>query len=84
MEISTFLPCDFSRQKKIAIIAGRGAYPILLYDRMQCHGLDVYLVVPDGETDERLISRFSGSKFIKISIGQIGKLLSFIKSNGIG
>lgn len=83
MEISTFLPRNFSRQKKIAIIAGRGIYPILLYDRMQRHELDVYLVVPDGETDGGLISRFSGGKFIKISIGQIGKLLSFIESNGI-
>ncbi|MDR1255481.1 MAG: UDP-2,3-diacylglucosamine diphosphatase LpxI [Puniceicoccales bacterium] len=84
MEFSAFLPQNFSKQAKIAIIAGRGSYPALLCDRIAGHGLDTYLIALDGETGEDLISQFSDDKFTKISIGQIGKLLSFVKNNGIG
>jgi DUF1009 family protein len=83
MALSAFLPRDFSEQKKIAIIAGRGAYPSLLHGRMRKHNLDVHLVALNGETGEDLIAKFSDQKLIKISVGEIGKLLSFIERNAI-
>lgn len=84
MELSKFLPGDFSKRKKIAIIAGRGSYPILLWSRMQRHNLDVSLIALGGETEEGLISEFPRDRHVKISIGQIGKLLSFVKNREIG
>ncbi|MDR2720921.1 MAG: UDP-2,3-diacylglucosamine diphosphatase LpxI [Puniceicoccales bacterium] len=83
MALSAFLPYDFSERKRIAMIAGRGLYPLLLSDRMQKCGLDVCLVALSGEASEELVAKFSDRKVSKMSIGRIGKLLSFIENNSI-
>ncbi|MDR2436132.1 MAG: UDP-2,3-diacylglucosamine diphosphatase LpxI [Puniceicoccales bacterium] len=83
MALSAFLPHDFSEQRRIAIIAGRGLYPSLLCNRMQKHGLDVYLVALEGETSGELVAKFPDGKVGKMPVGKIGKLLSFLGRNAI-
>lgn len=79
---SKFLPQDFSSNARLGIIAGRGIYPVLLSKRIK-QVMDPYLVALDDETDQELYDQTDNKKKIKIGIGQIGKLLSFLKKNEI-
>lgn len=79
---SRFLPENFSSNSKLAIIAGRGRYPIILAERIN-QILSPYLVALDDETDQSLYKQIDDRKKIKIGIGKIGSLLSFLKKNSI-
>lgn len=82
MDSSKFLPNEFSYDSKLAIIAGRGIYPQILFDRAK-NFANIYLIALNDETEPVLRDYVQNDKKININIGQIGQLLSFIKKNAI-
>ncbi len=82
VKFSRFLPTDFSTQSRLAIIAGRGIYPIILMKRAK-KVISPYLIAFNDETEQSLYESIDSDKKIKIEIGQITKLLSFLKKCNI-
>ncbi len=82
LNLSRFLPNDFSMRSRLAIISGRGIYPEILFENAK-HLADVYLIAINEETTDSLYEKIDSDKKIKIHIGQIGKMLSFLKKNNI-
>lgn len=80
--ISKFLPTDFDKSAKIAILAGKGAYPSLLKDRLDAAGIPNALMAFEGETAPELWERFDGSQRACANVGQLGHLLKNLKKVG--
>lgn len=80
--ISKFLPTDFDKSAKIAILAGKGAYPSLLKDRLDAAGIPNALMAFEGETAPELWARFDGSQRACANVGQLGHLLKNLKKVG--
>lgn len=77
---SQFLPEDFDSSKPVALIAGKGIYPILLVKRMRAAGIRVRLVAFEAETSEELVAIFEESERVITNVGHIGKVLKSIKN----
>ncbi len=73
--LSRFLPADFEPGRKIALLAGRGRYPVLVTAAIREHNLPICLIGFEGETATELIDSFSPDERAVIKVGQIGKLL---------
>ncbi len=80
--ISRFLPPDFSPGRPIAVIAGRGRYPILTVERIRAHGLEAKLIAFEGETEDSLLDSFDPADRAVIKVGQLGHMLKALKRNG--
>lgn len=80
--ISKFLPTDFDKSAKIAILAGKGAYPSLLKDRLDAAGIPNALMAFEGETAPELWEKFDGSQRACANVGQLGHLLKNLKKVG--
>lgn len=80
--ISKFLPTDFDKSAKIAILAGKGAYPSLLKDRLDAAGIPNALMAFEGETAPELWERFDDSQRASANVGQLGHLLKNLKKVG--
>ena len=80
--ISKFLPTDFDKSAKIAILAGKGAYPSLLKDRLDTAGIPNALMAFEGETAPELWERFDDSQRACANVGQLGHLLKNLKKVG--
>lgn len=80
--ISKFLPTDFDKSAKIAILAGKGAYPSLLKDRLDAAGIPNALMAFEGETAPELWERFDDSQRACANVGQLGHLLKNLKKVG--
>lgn len=80
--ISKFLPTDFDKSAKIAILAGKGAYPSLLKDRLDAAGIPNALMAFEGETAPELWARFDDSQRACANVGQLGHLLKNLKKVG--
>lgn len=80
--ISKFLPTDFDKSAKIAILAGKGAYPSLLKDRLDVAGIPNALMAFEGETAPELWARFDDSQRACANVGQLGHLLKNLKKVG--
>lgn len=80
--ISKFLPTDFDKSAKIAILAGKGAYPSLLKDRLDAAGIPNALMAFKGETAPELWERFDDSQRACANVGQLGHLLKNLKKVG--
>lgn len=80
--ISKFLPTDFDKSAKIAILAGKGAYPSLLKDRLDAAGIPNALMAFEGETAPELWERFDDSQRSCANVGQLGHLLKNLKKVG--
>lgn len=80
--ISKFLPTDFDKSAKIAILAGKGAYPSLLKDRLDATGIPNALMAFEGETAPELWDRFDDSQRACANVGQLGHLLKNLKKVG--
>lgn len=80
--ISKFLPTDFDKSAKIAILAGKGAYPSLLKDRLDAAEIPNALMAFEGETAPELWERFDGSQRACANVGQLGHLLKNLKKVG--
>ena len=77
--MSRFLPDNFDASKPLALIAGKGTYPILLAERARSAGIAVRLIELGGETSEKLINTFPDHERSAVKVGQVGKLLKELK-----
>lgn len=82
--MSRFLPDNFDASKSLALIAGKGTYPILLADRARSSGIAVRLIELGGETSEKLINTFPDHERSAVKVGQVGKLLKELKRFKVG
>ena len=82
--MSRFLPDNFDASKSLALIAGKGTYPILLAERARSAGIAVRLIELGGETSEKLINTFPDHERSAVKVGQVGKLLKELKKFNAG
>ena len=66
---------------KIGIIAGGGQFPLLFAGAVRRHGLKVYAVAHQGETDETLADQVDALQWVRL--GQLGKIIDFFKKEGV-
>ncbi len=83
LSLSQFLPDSFA-QRPIALIAGKGRYPILTAERIRAAGLPLRIVSFAGETEPALIESTPANEHIQIKVGQLGKLLKSLKKLDCG
>jgi DUF1009 family protein len=81
---SAFLPPDFNPARPIALIAGRGSYPVITAAAIRAAGVPLRLIAMDDETSPELIASFPGQDRVLINVGQIGKMLSALEDFGAG
>jgi DUF1009 family protein len=81
---SAFLPPDFNPARPVALIAGRGSYPVITAAAIRAAGVPVRLIAMDDETSPELIASFAEKDRVLINVGQIGKMLSALKDFGAG
>ena len=82
--MSRFLPDNFNANRPLALIAGKGNYPILLAKRARNKGIQVRLIELVGETSTELIESFSDDKHSSVKVGQVGKLLKELQKFNAG
>lgn len=70
------------RAENIGIIAGGGQFPLLFIQAAQAAGRKVFVIAHKGETEEQVAQAADGVSWIKL--GQLGKIISFFKNNGVG
>ena len=66
----------------IGIIAGGGQFPLLFIEAAHKAGRRVVVVAHKGETDEKVIQ--AADAVCRVKLGQLGKLISFFKAEGVG
>ena len=66
----------------IGIIAGGGQFPLLFIEAARKAGRRVVVVAHKGETDEEVVRAADAVCWVKL--GQLGKLISFFKQEGVG
>lgn len=81
---SAFLPKDFNLARPVALIAGRGDYPVITAAAIRAAGVPLRLIAMDDETEPGLIASFTAAERVTINVGQIGKMLSALKDFGAG
>lgn len=69
-------------KKNIGIIAGGGQFPLLFIEAAQKAGRRVVVIAHKGETDEEVVEAADSVCWVKL--GQLGKLISFFKKEGVG
>jgi len=84
MAISAFLPSGFDPSRPIALIAGQGAYPILVARAIRAAGLTVKLIAFVDETPPELLAAFSPADRREVLVGQVGKTLRVLEEFGAG
>lgn len=77
--ISSFLPVKFDKTRPVAIIAGQGIYPLLIYERLQKLKIPARLVAFEGETSRELLTMVPKIYQETIKVGQLGHLLKALK-----
>jgi len=81
---SAFLPADFNAQRPVALIAGRGSYPLITAAAIRQAGVPMRLVAMDDETSPELIASFPANERITLNVGQVGKMLDALGDFGAG
>jgi hypothetical protein len=66
----------------IGIIAGGGQFPLLFIEAAHKAGRRVVVVAHKGETDDEVVRAADAVCWVKL--GQLGKLISFFKQEGVG
>lgn len=82
--ISRFLPKDFNSSKSVAILAGKGVYPMLVQESLKKFNISSRLIGFEGEVSDELIDLFPKDERMLINIGQLGNLLKSLKKFGVG
>lgn len=65
--------------RRVALIAGRGQYPLLCAQRMRDQGIHSFLIYNETENSEELEEIFPEENRLAINPGQIGKLLKGLR-----
>jgi UDP-2,3-diacylglucosamine hydrolase len=81
---SAFLPLNFNPGRPVALIAGRGNYPVITHAALRQAGVPVRLIAMDDETSPDLVASFPAKERITLNVGQIGKMLDALKDFGAG
>lgn len=81
---SAFLPPAFDSKRPVALIAGRGQYPIITANAIRAAGTPVRLIAMDDETAPELIASFPEKERVSLNVGQIGKMLDSLKKFDAG
>ncbi len=66
---------------KYGLIAGNGQFPILVVDGAKRAGADLFVIAIKEETDPKIEQ--IADNVLWVNIGQLGKMISFFKSNGV-
>lgn len=80
--ISRFLPSNFDNSKPVAIVAGKGGYPIMVYKRLKELNIPVRLLAFEDETATELLEIVPSKHQETIKVGQLGHLLRSLKRLG--
>ncbi len=81
---SAFLPKDFDARRPVALIAGRGRYPVITAAAIRAAGVPLRLIAMDDETEPELIATFPEKERVILNVGQVGKMLDTLKTFGAG
>ncbi|MEY4699873.1 MAG: hypothetical protein RL326_60 [Pseudomonadota bacterium] len=65
----------------IGLVAGNGRFPMEFAEKARAQGLSIVVLALRGEADPRLEQL--AQKFVWMSVGQLGKLVRTLKSNGV-
>ena len=68
-----------SNDAKIAILAGRGQYPVILSRALSDFGREYSVIAVDDEVDRDWFDRLDNSRKTFISVGQLGKMLNLLQ-----
>ena len=82
--MSSFLPRDFDSKRPVALIAGRGRYPVITAAAIRAAGVPLRLIAMDDETEPDLIASFPEKERVTLNVGQVGKMLDTLKTFGAG
>lgn len=82
--LSAYLPADFDASRPVALIAGRGLYPIVTAAAIRRAGVPLRLIAMDDETDPSLIASFAEHERVTLNVGQVGKMLDTLKKFNAG
>lgn len=80
---SHFLPKSFDVNPSVALIAGKGAYPLRSFEAMRKAEVSIKLIALDEETDPALWDCVASEDRVRIQIGQLGGLLKHLKRFGV-
>ena len=81
---SAYLPEDFDPQRPVALIAGRGDYPLITAAAIRRAGVPLRLIAMDDETRPGLIASFPAAERVTLNAGQVGRMLDTLKEFGAG
>jgi hypothetical protein len=81
---SAFLPPAFDARRPVALIAGRGHYPVITAAAIRAAGVPLRLIAMDDETRPELIASFPAAERVTLNVGQVGKMLDTLKDFGAG
>lgn len=81
---SSFLPANFNPARPVALIAGRGQYPVILSGAIRQAGVPLRLIAIEDETERPLVESFPANERVEVNAGQLGRLLSAIGDFGAG
>ena len=81
---SAFLPSNFDARRPVALIAGRGSYPLVTAAAIRRAGVPLRLIAMDDETEPALIGSFPEQERVTLNVGQVGKMLDALKNFGAG
>ncbi len=81
---SAYLPRDFAARRPVALIAGRGNYPLITAAAIRAAGVPLRLIAMDDETEPSLIASFPEKERVTLNVGQVGKMLDALKDFGAG
>lgn len=82
--LSRFFPKGYDPYRPVALIAGRGQYPIFLAERFLLNSIPLRLIAFHGETEQHLVQSFADSEKVIIRVGQIGRMLKALKAFDVG
>ena len=68
-------------QETLGLIAGGGAFPLMVAEAARAKGLHVVAVAHEGETDPLLAEKADELAWIKL--GQLGHLIKVLKKAGV-
>ncbi len=78
MSLSRFLPADFDPAGKVVLLAGRGNYPRLVWQRLLECRLDAHVIALEASANV-WTDAIPADRKTFINVGQIGKLLHLLK-----
>ena len=82
--LSAFLPPRFDFHRPLALIAGQGAYPMMVAASARAAGIGLKLVAFEEETRPELVASFAAADRRTLRVGQLGRMLDALRDFGAG